>query len=811
MQLPEAFARRYSNARFLCARHGGAVGVWCVTRPASASHSVMKLSSPAWSPDQQVLQRLCGRDPRPEHVVLPLESGNIGPVFYQESEYFPLGGLDAQLQSGSVSEADLLSLVRQMHVALRALHTPGGGVYIVHGDIKPSNIFVRRNEPRGEREYLLADFDAAILLAPGYAGRATGRYTPRYAAPEVLGGGPPSPAADYWSLGMVILECISGGHPLAASDEQGIRTALTTGWQPRFEQIEDAYWRCLLGGLLTLNPWARWGASEVERWLAREPAIISAGLNLAGEQACETPFTVNGSPVFSATGLAQALLRNWAVMMIASADLLDWLRRELRRADLAALIEGLSADQNLDEDLRLLHFCHAVAPNMPAVWRGRALTAENLVATAQAAMSGDAGNLQWLQSLRDGRCFDFYSRRGNAAVEDLAHRFQDTWSSHQASWDAIVQQGAPAAARPNEETALPMAVSLAFSDDMRAALRREAGRLLEPASLLVREPWFLCFGTDLGALSDVQLQVLRHMDEISLLNEVNVQTLDALGQVDPQRLRTGVIVLDSQRRLLRNLVVRPGSSVVVLRPGDVHRLRQPSTLREHVVDLMTRPVAAVVEQLRGMMPRRRGETVAPGADAELWMEARLVRLTVGRQAQPLPVEDEAYLSLVSWRGPENLRIKLHVRHPGLALTTPRMVTPFLPSQGRMLLLLTSNTRLQLAGRRRWFQRRVRTRPTDVRFDRKGEVFGIIGDLHPFRDAQCRPTTELWGFDPRLGMARGEVMAVRPKLLPVSLNQDLAVFGTILPPVQGVPWNRRPTFRERELWTALRSFLAQERR
>lgn len=812
MQLPEAFAGRYSSARFLGARHGGAVGVWLVTPLLSDSLRVLKVASATWCPDGRVLETLFGQNWRANHLALPLEFGHVGQVFYQESEYFPLGALDTQLQRpAGISDYDLLTLVRHLRIALGAIHSAGNGVSIVHADIKPSNILLRSNDMAGERHYLLADFDAAVFSTVDHPGHASGRFTPRYAAPEVLGGGVPSPSADFWSLGIVILECLTGRHPLAAVGERRLRTVLTTYWQPRFGEIEDTYWRALLGGLLERNPGSRWGITEVDRWLSRDPAIVSAGLNLAGERACATPFPVNDSLVFSAMGLGQALLRQWAVRTVASPELLAWVRRDLQRDDLAALIEGLPADDSMDENLRLLHFCHAVVPDMSAIWEGRALTGDNLAAAAQAAMGGDSGNLRWLQSLVDGRCFDFYSRRGHSSVEQIGRTFQDTLSRYRIAWEAIVQQGAPVAARPNEESSLPLAVSLAFSNDMRVALRREAERFFDPASLLVREPWFLHFGTDLGTISDEQLLVLRQLDEVSLLTEINVRALDSLGQIDPQRVRTGVIVAETQRRLLRKLVVRPGSSVIVLGPGDIHRPRQPSTLWEYIADLGTRPLAGIVERLMNWMTRRRGgRAESPGA-ADLWLQVRLVRVTAGQRAQPIPVQDEVYLALVSWRSPENLRLRLHLRHLALFLSTPRLITSALPPEGRMLLLLTADTRLHLVGRRRWFRGRSRTRPIGVRFDRKAEVVRLMEGLLPLDDLISHPVFTLIDPDTRMRLAQEEVVTIHPGPLPVFGSRDLAPRDDSLRIPQSFWRSPRPSQQARMLWTALQRHAVIERR
>ena len=66
---------------------------------------------------------------------------------------------------------------------------------VVHGDLSPSNVFID-----AEGAAVLGDFGLATLDGPaGPAG-----FTPAFAAPERRRGGPPTPAADVYSLGAVL-------------------------------------------------------------------------------------------------------------------------------------------------------------------------------------------------------------------------------------------------------------------------------------------------------------------------------------------------------------------------------------------------------------------------------------------------------------------------------------------------------------------------------------------------------------------------------------------------------------------------------
>jgi eukaryotic-like serine/threonine-protein kinase len=96
-----------------------------------------------------------------------------------------------------------MAVVRDCLAALAALHREG----IVHGDLKPSNIMLKRT---GNAK--IVDLGSAFDLEKPPTRRTC---TPTYAAPEVLEGGESSPRSDLASLGYVLVEMLSGSPPFA--------------------------------------------------------------------------------------------------------------------------------------------------------------------------------------------------------------------------------------------------------------------------------------------------------------------------------------------------------------------------------------------------------------------------------------------------------------------------------------------------------------------------------------------------------------------------------------------------------------------
>ena len=108
------------------------------------------------------------------------------------------------LSHNDLPEQDLVILLQPLFDGLAAVHQAG----YLHRDIKPDNIYVRRDDG----SLVLLDFGAARLTS-GNMHELAGAVTPGYAPPEQYDAGNEGPATDIYSLGATLYWMVSGGKP----------------------------------------------------------------------------------------------------------------------------------------------------------------------------------------------------------------------------------------------------------------------------------------------------------------------------------------------------------------------------------------------------------------------------------------------------------------------------------------------------------------------------------------------------------------------------------------------------------------------
>ena len=166
-----------------------------------------------------------------EHVVRVHDIGEVGGNALIAMDWVDGESL-AQLlgRVHTLPPSQVHSFAGQICRALGAIHAAN----IIHRDLKPGNLLVRK-----DGAILVSDFGLARSVLPqdsGLSRPGESSGTPRYMAPEQLAGLPADARSDLYSLGMVLLEMLTGTTELetlaplrlrllSASDDKYVRSA----------------------------------------------------------------------------------------------------------------------------------------------------------------------------------------------------------------------------------------------------------------------------------------------------------------------------------------------------------------------------------------------------------------------------------------------------------------------------------------------------------------------------------------------------------------------------------------------------------
>ncbi|HTL06904.1 MAG TPA: serine/threonine-protein kinase, partial [Chitinophagaceae bacterium] len=157
------------------------------------------------------------------YVVKIIDVQLTAPLPYLVMEYVEGGDLRGLLKTQSCLDVNTVTrLGLQMAEAFKAIHEKD----IIHRDIKPENIMYRTLQ-NGELHFLLTDFGVAKVREQQATLTGHVMMTYEYASPEQFDDPKNiSTATDYYSLGVVLYECLTGKPPFQLVDGR-MHTLLT--------------------------------------------------------------------------------------------------------------------------------------------------------------------------------------------------------------------------------------------------------------------------------------------------------------------------------------------------------------------------------------------------------------------------------------------------------------------------------------------------------------------------------------------------------------------------------------------------------
>jgi len=468
ISLPAGLNARFEIEQPLKAA-GGEADLFIVRELGTDERAVLKLYRHGIEPRTDVLERVSRANP--EQLVRLIEHGRDEGVPYELLEYCEHGSLRTLFKGKPLPDAAARTLLLELTDAIAHLHDCG----IVHRDLKPENVLVRGLLPL---DLVLTDFGISSVT------EATMHYTSaartlRYSAPEAGSNWVGRPT-DYWALGMMLVEALTGRHPFEGLSEAVIAHWLVT--RPiDVSAVTDTRWQRLCRGLLTRDPKERWGADEIQRWLAGDETLLVAVEQAAPVPGEASPYRVGETECRSAQELAVALAANWSIGVkdLKRGMLRAWLQNDLRDQNLARAAADAEEALDCSDDERLLKLLRRLDPELPAVFKGHDVSVAGLAALTRQAMEASNEARQTVFEILERRLASLFP---DAKLQEAMRLFEASKAEFEQAIARAIEAGASRTLAPEgREWQLRMVLFAleppkALTESLRTSARRVGGR-----------------------------------------------------------------------------------------------------------------------------------------------------------------------------------------------------------------------------------------------------------------------------------------------------------------------------------------------